>query len=357
MIQPMVRRHLPLTALRSFEAVGRCLSFARAADLLGVTHGAVSRQISALETMLGIKLFERGARLAFTTEGERLFAGVQPAFDRLVEAIDDVRRDGSRSVLSVNAPPTFTMKWLIPRLSSFHRNHRDIEVRLSTGIGPPGELEMNKFDVVIRRLAEPDAGSTPFLASTLLAVCAPELIERRPIASPQDLLELPLIEAATANVSWADWFVRADCALSPKARFTRFEQMFFAVEAALDGLGVALLPSALIVDDLAAKRLMLAYDLRGMYERDYSYVLSPLDRTYKAATLFGDWLSKQGEDSNHFSRAVIGSSGPAATAPRHTESPLSPRPKLSGRNASRAPQEGGRPALRRGIRSNRRASR
>lgn len=355
----MVRRHLPLTALRSFEAVGRCLSFARAADMLGVTHGAVSRQITALEAMLGVKLFERGARLAFTAEGERLFAGVQPAFDRLAEAIGDVRRDHNRAVLSVNAPPTFTMKWLIPRLSSFHRSHRGVEVRLSTGIGPPGELEMNKFDVVIRRLAEPeaDARSTPFLASMLLAVCAPELVERSPIASPQDLLDLPLIEAATANVSWADWFARANCKLSPKARFTRFEQMFFAVEAALDGLGVALLPSALVVDDLAAKRLVLAYDLKGMYERDYSYILSPLNRTHKAAAQFGDWLSKQGDDSNRFSHAVIGSSTPAVTSPRHTESPLSPRPKLSARNASRAPQEGGLPDLRRGRRSNRRASR
>jgi LysR family glycine cleavage system transcriptional activator len=355
----MVRRHLPLTALRSFEAVGRSLSFARAAEVLGVTHGAVSRQITALEATLGVKLFERGARLAFTDEGERLFAGVQPAFDRLAEAVDDVRRDNSRSVLSVNAPPTFTMKWLIPRLSSFHRINRDIEVRLSTGIGPPGELQMNKFDVVIRRLADPeaDARSTPFLASTLLAVCAPELVERHPIASPEDLLHLPLIEAATSNVSWADWFARAGCELSPKARFNRFEQMFFAVEAALDGLGVALLPSALIVDDIAAKRLVLAYSVKGMYERDYSYILSPFNRAHKTAALFGEWLSKQGEDSNHFSQAVIGSSAPGFTAPRHKESRLSPRPKLSGRSGSRAPQEGGRPGLRRGTRSNRRASR
>jgi LysR family glycine cleavage system transcriptional activator len=355
----MVRRHLPLTALRSFEAVGRCLSFARAADLLGVTHGAVSRQITALEVMLGIKLFERGARLTFTEEGERLFTRVQPAFDQLSEAIDDVRRDNSRSILAVNAPPTFTMKWLIPRLSSFHRNHRDIEVRLSTGIGPPGELAMNKFDVAIRRLADPetDQQSTPFLASTLLAVCAPELIERHPVARPEDLLDLPLIEAATSNVNWADWFARAGCELSPKARFTRFEQMFFAVEAALDGLGVALLPSALIVDDIAAKRLMLAYDLCGMYERDYSYILSPFNRTHKAAALFGAWLSEQGEDSNRFSRAVIGSSAPRATSPRHKESPPLPQPKLSVRNVSRAPQEGARPGHRRGTPSNRRASR
>lgn len=350
----MVRRHLPLTALRSFEAVGRCLSFARAAEVLGVTHGAVSRQITALEDMLGVKLFERGARLSFTEEGGRLFAGVQPAFDRLTEALDEVKRDDSRSMLSVNAPPTFTMKWLIPRLSGFHRNNRDIEVRLSTGIGPPGELQMNKFDVVIRRLAGPEADerSTPFLASTLLAVCAPELIERRPIADPKDLLDLPLIEAATANVSWSDWFIRARCELSPKARFTRFEQMFFAVEAALDGLGVALLPSALIVDDLAAKRLVLAYNLTGVYERDYSYILSPFNRTHNAASIFGEWLSKQGEDSNHLAHAVIGSSAPGFTAPRHMESPPSPRPKLSARSGSRAP-----PSLRRVTRSNRHASR
>jgi LysR family glycine cleavage system transcriptional activator len=220
-------------------------------------------------------------------------------------------------------------------------------------------LQMNKFDVVIRRLADPeaDARSTSFLASTLLAVCAPELVERHPIASAEDLLHLPLIEAATSNVSWADWFARAGCELSPKARFNRFEQMFFAVEAALDGLGVALLPSALIVDDIAAKRLVLAYSLKGMYERDYSYILSPFNRTNKTAALFGEWLSKQGEDSNHFSHAVIGSSAPGFTDPPHKESPLSPRPKLSGRSGTRAPQEGGRPGLRRGTRSNRRASR
>jgi LysR family glycine cleavage system transcriptional activator len=282
---------------------------------------------------------------------------VQPAFDRLAEAVDDVRRDNSRSVISVNAPPTFTMKWLIPRLSSFHRNNRDIDVRLSTGIGPPDELEMNKFDIVIRRLAHPeiDARSTPFLASTLLAVCAPELIERRPIASPQDLLGLPLIEAATSSVSWADWFTKAGFELPPNAKFNRFEQMFFAVEAALDGLGVALLPSALVIDDLAARRLVLACNLSGVYERDYSYILSPFDRTRKVATLFGEWLSQQGKESNQLGHAVIGGSA-GASDPRRKESPPSPRPKSPARNGSRAPREDGRPSLRRGTRSNRRAS-
>jgi LysR family transcriptional regulator, glycine cleavage system transcriptional activator len=355
----MDRRHLPLTALRSFETVGRCLSFARAAEVLGVTHGAVSRQITALEQLLGVRLFERGARLAFTDEGERLFAGVRPAFDRLAEAMEEVKRDDSRSVLAVNAPPTFTMKWLIPRLSSFHRRHRDIEVRLSTGIGPPGELKTNEVDVIIRRLApsESNGRSTPFLASALLAVCAPELIERHPIHVPEDLLDLPFIEAATSNVSWADWLDRAGCELTAKPKFTRFEQMFYALEAALDGLGVALLPSALILDDLAARRLVLAWHVTGMHERDYCHVLSPQTHSGGLASTFVAWLSQEGEDSNRFGQAVIGACLQEVTAPPRTESAPSRQPRSSGRNASPAPPGGGPRDLPRATRSNRHASR
>src|SRR5262245_60491027 len=276
----MDRRNLPLTALRSFEAVGRHLSFSRAAEALGVTHGAVSRQIASLEALLGVKLFDRGATLALTEEGRRLFAGVAPAFDRLAAAIDGLERGDTLRVLAVNAPPTFTMKWLIPRLSAFQRRHSDVDVRLSTGIGPLRELKMNEVDVVIRRMAGPesDPPATPFLSTALLAVCAPELIERHPIAAPQDIVRHQLIEAETGVMGWADWFAKAGSELPAKARFARFEHMFFALEAALDGLGVALMPSALVVDDLVTGRLAIAWKVPGVYERDYCHVLSPLTR-------------------------------------------------------------------------------
>src|SRR3954470_7186637 len=142
----MDRRHLPLTALRSFEAVGRHLSFTRAAEALGVTHGAVSRQIAALERSLGVKLIDRGARLALTEPGQRLFAGIAPAFDRLAAAVESVNRADAPRALNVNAPPTFTMKWLIPRLSRFQQRFRDLNVQLSTGIGPLHELRTNEID-------------------------------------------------------------------------------------------------------------------------------------------------------------------------------------------------------------------
>lgn len=303
----MNRRNLPLTALRSFEAVGRHLSFSRAAEALGVTHGAVSRQIALLERVLGVRLFDRGTTLTLTADGQRLFADVAPAFDRLAAAIERMDRKDAPRVLLVNAPPTFTMKWLIPRLSHFQQRFRDIDVRLSTGIGPLRELKMNEVDVVIRRLAEPDteSKSTPFLSTALLAVCAPELIERRPIKSPQDVAHHQLIEAETDARRWTDWFAKIGCDLPATARFSRFEHMFFALEAALDGLGVALMPSALVVDDLAAGRLTIVWKVPGVYERDYFYLLSPLSRQPEIGKFFVNWLASEGAASNRLGESVI----------------------------------------------------
>lgn len=312
----MDRRHLPLTALRSFEAVGRHLSFTRAAAALGVTHGAVSRQITSLEKTLGIKLFDRGATLTLTEAGQRLFAGVAPAFDRLAAAMDGMGRGDAPHTLNVNAPPTFTMKWLIPRLSRFQQRFRDIDVRLSTGIGPLHELKMNEVDIAIRRLAQPHADwpSMPFLSTALLAVCAPELVEANPIKTPDQLAQHQLIEAETAALGWTDWFAKAASALPAKARFARFEHMFFALEAALDGLGVALMPSALVVDDIAAGRLVIAWKVPGVYERAYYHLLSPVTRQPRISKSFLAWLSMEGANSDQFGDAVFRERRPPGTS-------------------------------------------
>ena len=283
------------------------MSFSRAADSLGVTHGAVSRQIALLEKSLGVRLFDRGATLALTEQGQRLFDGIAPAFDRLAAAIQGIDSRDAQRVLLVNAPPTFTMKWLIPRLSRFQQRFRDVDVRLSTGIGPLREIKMNEVDVVIRRLAQPDSdtASTPFLSSALFPVCAPELVERRPIKSPQDIADLQLIEAETGALGWIDWFARLGHTLPASARFARFEQMFFALEAALDGLGVALLPSALVLDDIAAGRLKVALKVPGFHERDYFWLCSPLTRQAEIGRAFVAWLSEEGGDSNRLADSII----------------------------------------------------
>lgn len=303
----MDRRRLPLTALRTFEAVGRHLSFSRAAESLGVTHGAVSRQIAALERDLGVKLLDRGPPLTFTEAGRLLFAEIAPAFDRLAAAVDRMGHSDTHRVLAVNAPPTFTMKWLIPRLSRFQQRYRDVDVRLSTGIGPLQELKMSEVDVIIRRLGGPDAElqSTPFLSSALIAVCAPELIERQPVTGPLDVARHQLLEADTGALGWADWFAHVGCELPANARIARFEHMFFAMEAALDGLGIALMPSALVVDDLAAGRLSIALNVPGVYERDYFCLRSPLTRRPEIGKSFMAWLSMEGNESNRLTQAVV----------------------------------------------------
>lgn len=306
-VRNMHRRELPLTALRSFEAVGHAMSFSRAAEVLGVTHGAVSRQIAALESLLGVRLFDRSGRLRFTREGEILFRRIAPAFDTLSEAVMEISRRDDRTVLRLNAPPTFTMKWLIPRLSTFQRRHPEIEVRLSTGIDLPKSDDANYQDVIIRRLSRIDTypQSKPFLSSALLPVCAPELLQRRSIRTPNDLEALPLIEIATSMVRWADWMERAGGQALGKAKIIALEQMFFGMQAALDGLGVALLPSALVLDDIAAERLAVAWITDTIQERDYFYAVSPAAKGVRAVTKFTEWLAKEGADANRLGRSVI----------------------------------------------------
>jgi len=303
----MNRRDLPLNALRSFDAVARHLSFSRAAEELGVTHGAVSRQITSLEERLGRKLFDRKVGVALTEVGRQLFEGVAPAFDRMAATLERCGQPDVRGVLRVNAPPTFTMKWLIPRLSGFQRRHREVDLRLSTGTGALQTLKMNEVDVAIRRLgASPvETPGSPFLSGALVAVCAPELLERHPIASPDDVAHHPLVEAATGTVGWTEWFTRAGSTVPAWTRFVRFEEMFFALQAAQDGLGVALIPSALVVDDLAAGRLSVAWQVPGVHERDYMQVVSPLARDAAAVAAFVAWLHEEGGASNRLVSEVL----------------------------------------------------
>ena len=106
-------------------------------------------------------------------------------------------------------------------------------------------------------------------------------------------------------MGWADWFAAAGRALPVKARFTRFEHMFFALEAALDGLGVALMPSALVVDELAAGRLTIAWNVPGVYERDYHHLLSPLSRQPASPSPSSPGSRRRAGNSNQLGETVI----------------------------------------------------
>lgn len=300
----MNRRELPLTALRSFEMVGRFLSFGKAAEYLGVTQGAVSRQVTKLEEFLDSRLFHRGTKLTFTPAGEQLYNGIRPALDAVSDVLEDVRNKKDHEVLRINAPPTFTMKWLIPRMSGLQRLLGDTEVRLSTAIAMPSLKDKGTHDVVIRRVTEGQFGAIPFLSSELIPVCAPELLERSDVTRPADLVEYQLLEASTSAITWQDWFALAGLSLQQKRKVTPFEEMFLALQAALDGVGVALLPSALVVDDLAAGRLISPCQIPGAYELDYCYIVSSPAKNKALLALFLDWLDSEGRASAHLLKCL-----------------------------------------------------
>jgi LysR family transcriptional regulator, glycine cleavage system transcriptional activator len=310
----MNRRSLPLTALRGFTAAALHASISRAAEELGVTPGAISRQIATLEAITGVPLVLRGQPLGLTEDGQALFDGVAPAFDRIEATMVRLTRTSRPMVLAVNAPPTFTMRWLIPRLSAFQRGHRDAEVRLTTGSTELSGAAQAELDVVIRRLpagAPRDGVARPFLSGALVAVCAPGLLRSLPVAAPADVLRHALIEAATNMTNWDAWLARAGLSRPDPSRFLRFEEMFFALQAALDGLGIALVPLSLVADDLAAGRLASPLGMAAIKGRDYAYTVCASTRNPALAQDFGDWLVEQGHASDQVGVEVMQSQASA----------------------------------------------
>ncbi|MGH8082955.1 MAG: LysR family transcriptional regulator, partial [Lysobacter sp.] len=184
-------RKLPLlTALPSFEAAARHLSFSKAAEELNVTHGAVSRAIKNLEDQLGVLLFERATRsVRLTAVGEPYARAVRDALDRLATATATATIRHSNSTLTVSTSDGFAGRWLVPRLYRFHRAHSDIDVRVST-TGKLSNFLGDGIDIAIRY----GGGDYPGLDCEFLAdeevfpVCSPRLLEgAHPLREPADL--------------------------------------------------------------------------------------------------------------------------------------------------------------------------
>jgi LysR family transcriptional regulator, glycine cleavage system transcriptional activator len=295
------RRSLPpLNAVRAFEAAARLGSFKEAASELGVTHGAVSQQIRLLEDWLGTPaLFRRSVRrVVITPAGAALLAEVGPALDRISAAVQQHRErrgDVPVAVLRVNALATFSLRWLLPRMSLFRAEHPDIEVRLTTSNDPIDALP-DPFDVVIR--GGPDSfhgfSSRFLLSERRLPVCSPKLLTQLPLTEVADLSRHTLLHVMSMPRLWRDWLSEAgQSALQPAASLT-FDHFYLTIQAALDGLGVAMGPTALIADDLAAGRLVTPFPKISLPARSYFAYLPEAHRNDPHNAVFCDWLEQQG---------------------------------------------------------------
>lgn len=290
-----INRQLPpLNALRAFEAAARLESFSRAAEALHVTHGAVSRQIQQLEEWLGRPLFERHHRgVALTASGHEYLREVGLAFERIEEATLRQLARNPRRVLRVNAPATFTLRWLVPRLSDFHTRHPHLEIRLSSSNDEVGSLR-ESFDIVIRggpRRWKGYAGRE-FLAEPRLPVCSPRVLAAQPLPTPRALRHHTLLHTSSQPDAWSEWLTLAGVPdLQPRHTVT-LEHFYLTLQAALDGVGVAMGPLILVAEDLAAGRLVTPFDgPRLSTWRYFAYVPEALLEQAGVRT-FLDWLGR-----------------------------------------------------------------
>lgn len=267
-----MRRLPPLNAIRAFEAAARHVSFTRAAGELFVTHGAVSRQIALLETWLGVKLFRRSpSQLSLTEAGRLYLPEVTTILDRLALASMAVKQSAAPAVLRINAPPTFTMRWLIPRLSEFQRRHPDVELRLSARLGPINSGDASVDIAILAGQADiPGWKAVPFMSEFIAPVCRTDLVKRTGVETPVDLRALTLVTYQTEPYGWEDWMATSKSIPSPDQERLRFEQMFFALQAVQSGLGIGLFPLFLVIDELVDGHLCVPFGKLGVSKRTYS---------------------------------------------------------------------------------------
>ena len=292
----MPRRLPPLNAVRAFEVAGRHVSFTKAAAELNVTHGAVSRQVALLEAWLGTPLFRRApSQLQLTDAGRAYLAEVTAVLDRLALASMQLSDRAAPKALRISAPPTFTMRWLIARLSGFQRRRPEVEIRMTTSLAPV-DFRLNAYDIAIRGAQSPLAAciSKPFMTELIVPVCHVDLLEGGRLRQPGDLASQSLIGYATEPYAWADWLLNAGMPQLQPAGTLKFEQMYFALQAAAEGLGVVLVPLFLAIDDIIAGRLCTPFGLLAARQRRY---YANAAQAGPAIDDFFDWLLREGRDT------------------------------------------------------------
>jgi LysR family glycine cleavage system transcriptional activator len=254
-----LRRLLFLNGIKAFEAAARTGSFASAGHELNVSAAAVSRMVHLLEERLGVALFERKAnKLVLTPPGRAYQGGLTPIFDALASLTAQVTAPASMRVLTIGVGPTFAMRWLIPRLSEFRTEEPDIDVRFTTGGAAVPFGEDWSCGIKLGTGDWPGLVAEPLFAGDLTPVCVPRLAAA--LKRPADLKGPSLLRVAHSPDDWPTWLKAAGL---PRITARGPELQFYgqALQAASDGLGIAMGIRPYIDDDLAAGRLVAPFAL------------------------------------------------------------------------------------------------
>lgn len=278
-----------LTSFHFFTVAARTESFVQAAHLLNVTHGAVSRQVRALEEAIGVELFERRNRAIFlNTAGEQLYKVTGPFFEQLETTVYRLQRESREDVLVVSCEPTIAMKWLIPRLPDFHAAHPNVQLQLLAA-GGPIDFARSGADVAVRRddfYWDRSIHCETICEEWIGPVCSPSLW-----LEGQQLDGMRLLRSKTRPLAWDNWMQLADVAV-PNSTKLEYEHFYLCIQAAAAGLGVSMSSSLMVQDELESGQLIAPFGFRR--DRSKYCLLSPrhFKDSYKC-TIFFEWVTAQ----------------------------------------------------------------
>lgn len=286
-------RRLPaLNALKAFEAAARHESFTKAAQELNVTQGAVSHQVKALETQLGLRLFLRERqRLAITEAGRAYLEIVRDAFDRIAGGTERLLQRQRSGVLTVSTSPNFAAKWLVPRLGRFAEANPGIDLRIGATVQHV-DFAREEVDVAIRHGDGEWSGLhvARLCVEELFPVCSPKLLKGRgALRTPADLARHTLLHLGEP-LDWNKWLQAAGVRDMEISRGPVFSQTSLAIDAAIDGQGVALARTALCASDLLAGRLVRPFDFALKVPYAYWIICPKVNADLPKIAAFRDWL-------------------------------------------------------------------
>ncbi|MDO8719179.1 MAG: LysR substrate-binding domain-containing protein [Polaromonas sp.] len=291
----------PLPSLVAFETIARRRSFALAASELHLTPSAVSHQVARLEDFLGVKLFERSSRgVKLSPAGEAYLLRVAGALGAIAAATEDVRQ-GVRNSLYVHASPSFASLWLMPRIGRFAEAHPGVSLFLSAS-HLHSDFELGQVDIDIRYGVPvwPQLVVQPIFREAIVPLASPAFIERHGLHSPADLLQVPLIQSTVNVVQWTDWFAVHAPLRRPERFALRFDRAMMALDAAVQGLGVAMESTAIAGGHIEAGRLRPVFDPAWAVEVQAHFVVYPERHGYRSEVIqFLDWLALETGTAAH----------------------------------------------------------
>ena len=293
----MSRRLPPLNAIRAFEACARNTSFTAAAEELCVSQGAVSRHIASLEAWLDVKLFRRVHRgIELTPQGSKYFRIIKGALDQIEAGTSQLKQSPDERRLRLKLPPTFAMRWLIPRLARFHAQYPKIDVQITTS-HEPADFDREDVDASVYSWASPPHGPSyrHLLSEVLLLVCAPGLLKSgKPLRTPEDLRHYGLLCSMNRPHDWPAWLAAAAPGIDIDGNGgLKFENAALAYQAAIDELGIMVAQYAFVEDDLRSGRLIDPLMIRVRTTRGYFIAYHAGREKPPRLLAFEDWVLKE----------------------------------------------------------------